>query len=73
MGGSTGAGIVSIVIGILLVVGLIYLWWWLDNKRAPEKPPLSGWFKFGMFIGIASGVGMVTGGINKLAPVNPYA
>ena len=64
---NTGAGIASIIIGLILFVGLIYLWWWLDNKRDPSKPKISGWAKFGMFIGIASGLGMVTTGITTMS------
>lgn len=72
-GCNTGAGIVSIIIGIILFAGLIYLWWWLDNRRDASKPKISGWAKFGMFLGIFSGAGMISGGITKMGTVNPYA
>ena len=68
-----GAGIASIIIGIILFVGLIYLWWWLDNKRDPERSKISGWAKFGMFIGIASGLGMVTTGITNMSTAKSSA
>ena len=64
---NTGAGIASLIVGIVFFVGFIFLWWWLDNKRDPERSKIGGWAKFGMLIGIFSGAGMITGGITKMS------
>ena len=64
-------GIVSVVAGLIIIAGLIYLWY-RYRKEATSEKPASGWLQFFMFCGILAGFGLVTGGANSMTTVNPY-
>ena len=59
-------GVIAIIVGVIIMAGFVYLWWWLDNKRDESKPKIGGWAKFGMFLGIFAGLSTVTSGINAM-------
>ncbi len=64
-------GTISVIVGLVIIAGLIYLWYRYRKDATPEKPA-SGWLQFFMFCGICTGFGLVTGGVNSMSTVNPY-